>query len=115
MHCIEHRNEIALALIDPKIVEFSSYKGMNGIVGVANSLLESVELLRIARVVMYKRNKELAALGLKNIGEYTPSKKSGKVFITGREYNEDDMIKVRIDGQEQQMSASELVEYLKQD
>lgn len=115
MHCISHRNEIALALVDPKVVEFSAYKGMNGIVGVANSLLESVELLRIARVVMYKRNKELAALGLKNIGEYTPTKKSGKVFITGREYNENDIIKIRENGEEKQMTAAELVEYLKQD
>ena len=114
-HCIEHRDKIALGLVDPKQVEFSNYKGMNGIVGVANNTLESVELLRIARQVMLKRNKEMAKLGIKSLTDYQPSKKSGKCYITGREYNEDDMIKVRIDGQEKMMKASELVEYLKQD
>ena len=98
-----------------KQVEFSNYKGMNGIVGVANNTLESVELLRIARQVMLKRNKEMAQLGIKSLTDYKPSKRSGKCFITGREYNEDDMIKVRIDGQEKMMKAGELVEYLKEE
>lgn len=112
MHCLEHRDKIALGLVDPKQVEFSNYKGMNGIVGVANNTLESVELLRIARQVMLKRNQEMAKLGIKSLTEYKPSQRSGKVFVTGREFNEDDMIKVKIDGQEKEMKASELVDYL---
>lgn len=115
MSCMSHHDKVALALVDPKQVEFSSYNGMKGILGVANTTLESAEILRIARQVMYKRNKELKELGLKNVGEFTPSQKSGKVFITGREFNETDVIKVRIKGEEKQMTAAELVEYLNED
>lgn len=115
IHCLEHYDKIALALVDPKMVEFSTYKGMKGIVGVANNTLEAVEVLRIARQVMYKRNKDLQKLGLKNIGEYRPHEKSGKVFITGREVDENEHIRVRIDGEEKTMLAKELVEYLKED
>lgn len=114
LHCIEHRDKIALALIDPKMVEFSNYKGMKGIVGVANSTQEAVELLRISRAAMKKRNTEMMKMGIKNLTDYKPHIKTGKVFVTGRDYNEDDIIKVRIDGQEQEMTASELVEYLKE-
>lgn len=110
--CLSHNNEVALGLIDIKQVEFSNYKGMKGIVGVANSTLEAVELLKVAREVMYKRNKEMAKLGIKSLQDFKPHEKSGKVYITGREYNEDDTIQVRIDGQEQTMTAAELVEYL---
>ena len=88
---------------------------MNGILGVANTTLEATEILRIARVVMYKRNKDLKELGLKNVGEFTPTKKSGKVFVTGREYKEEETIKVRINNEEKQMSASNLVDYLHED
>jgi len=114
IHCIEHRDHIALGLIDIKQVEFSNYKGMNGIVGVANSVKEACELLRIARIVMYKRNKEMAKLGIKSLTDYEPTQRSGKVYVTGREYNEDDEIKVRIDGEEKMMLAKDLVEYLKE-
>ena len=114
MHSIEHFDEIALALIDPKIVEFSNYKGMKGIVGVANSIQETVELLRIGRAVMYKRNKELAKLGCKQVSEYKPHEYSGRVFVCGREYNESDMIKVKIDGEEKTMTALEVAEYLEE-
>lgn len=115
LHAIEHNDEIALALCDPKVVEFSNYKGMKGIVGVANSTEEIVELLRIARLVMYKRNKDLAKLGCKQVSEYTPTKRTGKCFVCGREYNDNDMIKVRENGEEKEMTASDLCEYLKQD
>lgn len=111
-HCIAHRNEIRVALIDPKQVEFSNYKGMNGIVAVGNNTEEAVEILRIARAVMYKRNKEMQKLGLKNLTDYKPTKKTGKVFVTGREFNEDDTIRVKIDGEEKTMTAAELVDYL---
>lgn len=112
MHCIEHRDKIALGLIDPKQVEFTSYNGMNGIVGVATNTLESVELLRIARQVMLKRNKEMANLGIKNIGEYKPQNKTNKVFVTGREYDENEQINIREDGNTSSMKAGELADYL---
>ena len=111
--CVSHWDKISVLMIDPKLVEFSNYNGMRGITGVANSTLESVEVLRIARQVMYKRNDELKKLGLKNVGEYQPTEKSGKVFITGREINEEDIVKIRENGVEKEMTAAELVEYLR--
>lgn len=112
LHCIEHRDKIALALIDIKQSEFSNYKKMAGIVGVANTTEEAVEILRIARAVMYKRNKELAKLGIKKIAEHKPQKRTGKVYITGRDYNEDDEVIVRVDGEGTTMKARDLVDYL---
>lgn len=107
---IAHRNEIALSLIDPKFTEFSAYKGMKGIVGVANTVEEAVEVLRIAKMAMYQRNQRLAELKLKNIMDYKPTKKSGLVYVTGRDYREDDIIKVRTNKVESTVSAKDLVE-----
>ena len=112
MHCIEHWDEVSLACIDPKVVEFSAYKGMKGIVGVANSIEETVELLRIGRAVMYKRNKELAALGCKQVAEYKPHEYAGKVFVCGREYNDADSIRFRENGEEKSLTAGELADAL---
>lgn len=106
---IAHRNEVALSLIDPKFTEFSGYKGMKGITGVANTVEEAVEVLRIAKQAMYRRNQRLAELKIKNIMEYTPTKKSGKVYITGRDYLETDIIKVRVNSVEKEITANELV------
>lgn len=107
---IAHRNEVALSLIDPKFTEFSGYKGMKGITGVANTVEEAVEVLRIAKQAMYRRNQRLAELKIKNIMEYKPTKKSGKVYITGRDYLESDSIKVKVNSVEKEMTANELVE-----
>lgn len=107
---IAHRNEVALSLIDPKFTEFSGYKGMKGITGVANTVEEAVEVLRIAKQAMYRRNQRLAELKIKNIMEYKPTKKSGMVYITGRDYMENDIIKVRVNSVEKEMTANELVE-----
>lgn len=107
---IAHRNEIALSLIDPKFTEFSAYKGMKGIVGVANTVEEAVEVLRIAKLAMYQRNQRLAELKLKNIMDYKPTKKSGLVYVTGRDYREDDIIKVRTNKVESTISVKDLVE-----
>ena len=57
----------------------------------------------------------MAKLGIKSLTEYKPSKKTDKIFITGRDYNKDDVIKVRINGEEKEMKASELVDYLHND
>lgn len=107
---IAHRNEVALSLIDPKYTEFSAYKGMKSIVGVANTVEEAVEVLRIAKMAMYQRNQRLAELKLKNIMDYKPTKKSGFVYVTGRDYGEEDIIRVRINNVESNISAKELVE-----
>ena len=112
MHAIEHRDEISLALVDPKVVEFSNYKGMNGIVGVANTIQETCEMLRIGKAVMYKRNRELAKLGCKQVAEYTPHEFSGKVYMCGREYDKDQSVKVKDNGEEKTMTALELAESL---
>ena len=106
---IAHRNEVALSLIDPKFTEFSGYKGMKGITGVANTVEEAVEVLRIAKQAMYRRNQRLAELKIKNIMEYKPTKKSGKVYVTGRDYLETDIIKVRVNSVEKETTANELV------
>lgn len=106
---ISHRNEVALSLIDPKFTEFSGYKGMKGITGVANTVEEAVEVLRIAKQAMYRRNQRLAELKIKNIMEYKPTKKSGKVYVTGRDYLETDIIKVKVNSVEKEMTANELV------
>lgn len=107
---IAHRNEVALSLIDPKFTEFSGYKGMKGVTGVANTVEEAVEVLRIAKQAMYRRNQRLAELKIKNIMEYKPTKKSGKVYITGRDYLENDIIKVKANSVEKEITAGELVE-----
>lgn len=107
---IAHRNEVALSLIDPKFTEFSGYKGMKGITGVANTVEEAVEVLRIAKQAMYRRNQRLAELKIKNIMEYRPTKKSGLVYVTGRDYREEDIIKVRTNKVESNISAKDLVE-----
>lgn len=107
---IAHRNEVALSLIDPKFTEFSGYKGMKGITGVANTVEEAVEVLRIAKQAMYRRNQRLAELKIKNIMEYKPTKKSGLVYITGRDYLESDIIKVKVNSVEREITANELVE-----
>ena len=110
LHGIEHRNKIALGLIDPKYTEFSAYKNMKGIVGVANTVEETVELLRIAKMAMYRRNQLLSTLKLKSVYEYTPTKKSGKVYVTGRDYLDDDIIKVLVNEEQKDIPAKELVE-----
>lgn len=112
-HCIEHNNKISVGLIDIKQTEFYPFKGMNGVVAVANSVQEGAELLRIARVVMYSRNKKMQKIGLNDVADYKPTDWTGKIWITGREFDKDDKIKVRTkDGQEQEMTALEIYEYL---
>ena len=85
---------------------------MNGVTCVANSVQEAAELLRIGRAVMYSRNKKLQQLGLNDMASYQPTDWTGKIWITGREFDKDEMIKVRIAGEEKEMSALEIYEYL---
>lgn len=111
-HCIEHSNKISVALVDIKQVEFEKFKGVNGVVAVANSVAEANEILRIGRSVMYSRNKKLQSLGINDLSDYQPTDWTGKVWITGREFDKDDVIKCRVDGEEKEMTALEIYEYL---
>ena len=79
---------------------------------VANSVQEAAELLRISRAVMYSRNKKLQKIGINDLADYQPTEYTGKIWITGREFKEDEMLKVRVDGEEKEMSALEIYEYL---
>ena len=78
----------------------------------ANSVAEAAELLRIGRSVMYSRNKKMQSMGLNDIADYKPTSWTGKIWITGREFDKDAIIKVKINGQEKQMTALEIYEYL---
>ena len=98
--------------MDIKQTEFYPFKGMNGVVAVANSVDETVELLRIARQVMYSRNKKMQRLGINDVASYQPTEYTGKIWITGREFGENEKIKVRVDGEEKTMTALEIYEYL---
>ena len=61
---------------------------------------------------MYSRNKKLQKLGINDLADYKPQDYTGKVWITGREYPENEKIKVRGNGQEKEMTALEIYEYL---
>lgn len=78
----------------------------------ANTVQEAVEVLRIGRVVMYSRNKKMQQLGINDISDWQPKEYTGKIWISGREFNEDDVIKVRVDGEEKEMTALEIYDYL---
>ena len=111
-HCIEHNNKISAALIDIKQTEFYPFKGINGICAVANSVTEAAEVLRIGRAVMYARNKKMQKLGINDCADYKPTEWTGKVWITGREFDQNERIKVRIGSEEKEMTALEIYEYL---
>ena len=85
---------------------------MNGICAIANSVQEAAEILRIGRSVMYSRNKKLQGIGVNDMADYQPTEYTGKIWITGREFKEDELIKCRVDGEEKEMTALEIYEYL---
>lgn len=85
---------------------------MNGVCCVANSVAEAAEILRIGRSVMYSRNKKLQQLGINDMADYQPSDYTGKIWITGREFKEDEILKCKVNGQEKEMTALEVYNYL---
>lgn len=85
---------------------------MNGVCCVANSVQEASEILRISRSVMYARNKKMQKMNLNDLAEWKPQEYTGKIWITGREFNENEKIKVRIGKDEKEMTALEIYEYL---
>ena len=111
-HCIQHSNKISAALIDIKRTEFHHFRDMNGICAIANTVPEACEILRIGRAVMYSRNKKMQQIGLNDVASYKPTNWTGKIWITGREFDKDEVIKCRVDGKEVEMTALEIYEYL---
>ena len=69
-------------------------------------------MLRIGRSVMYSRNKKLQKLGINDMADYEPTAWTGKVWITGREFDQNEKIKCRINGQEKELTALEIYDYL---
>lgn len=109
-HTIEHRNKIATLLLDPKFVEFEGYKDMKGVLAVAQELKDIVECLRIVRLVMYKRNSEMAKMGIKNIHQYKPKKKTDKIFVTGVDMPRTEAIRVKEGNREEIITVEQLFE-----
>lgn len=110
-HTLTHN--CALALVDIKQTEFTHYKNMKNVVGVANSIREAAEILRIARQVMYKRNKIMAQYELTDFADYKPKDPTNMIYISGREFNENDILQVKINGEVKQMKAGEIAELVK--
>ena len=95
-----------------KQTEFYEFKGINGVCCVANTVQEACEVLRIARAVMYARNKKMQSMGINDLADFKPTDWTGKIWISGREFDQNDKLKVRIDGEEKEMTALEIYEYL---
>lgn len=49
---------------------------------------------------------------LNDVADYKPTSWTGKIWITGREFDKDEKIKVRVAGEEKEMTALEIYEYL---
>lgn len=111
-HALTHSDDIKLAMVDLKISEFARYKKMNNVVGVANTPRETVELLRLAREVMYKRNQQNADRDLTDFVDYKPTKPTGKISVFGQEFDEDTKFDVEIAGEKKQMSLREIFDYI---
>lgn len=112
-HCLTHGEKIAIALIDLKFTEFTYFKGVKNVVAVANTVKETAEIMRIARECMYKRNQELAKLGLTDIKDFKPQKPTDKVVVAGRTLNENEKIDIRLpNGEEKTITVKELEQYL---
>lgn len=111
-HALTHGEDVKIALVDLKVSEFAAYKGMNNVVGVANTTREACELLRLCREVMQKRNIENSKRGLTDIADYVPQKPTDRISLFGVEYPEDTVFDVEIAGEKKQMSLKEILEYV---
>lgn len=61
---------------------------------------------------MYSRNKKMQKLGINDVADYKPTEYTGKIWITGREFQDNEQIKCRVNGEEKTMTALEIYEYL---
>ena len=112
IHCLTHSDDMVLALVDLKKTEFTPFRGIRGVLAVANTIPESLEILRVARECMYKRNLEMSKLGIANIADYHPTQYSGKISIFGRPFDENFEFDVKINGKEQKKTALEIFNIL---
>lgn len=113
-HSLTHSNDIKLALVDLKLSEFSKYKDMKDVVGVANSVLDATELLTLAREIMYERNAKNAEAGITDIRDYKPTQPTDKVMLYGQEFNENTEFEVEIAGEKKTMTAKEILDYMQE-
>lgn len=112
-HCLTHGDQIAIALVDLKFTEFTYFKGVKNVVAVANTVKETVEIMRIARECMYKRNQELAKLGLTDIKDFHPQKPTDEVSVAGRKLHDNDKVEIRMpSGETKEITVKELEKYL---
>lgn len=51
-------------------------------------------------------------MGINDLADFKPTDWTGKIWISGREFDQNDKLKVRIDGEEKEMTALEIYEYL---
>lgn len=111
-HCVTHG--IKIGLVDLKLTEFTPWKSHENVLGVANSIREACELLRISRNLMYKRNAELAKNGVVDLADYKPKNPTDKIAIFGREYNENEkcVIKDPETGEEKEITIKQLMDML---
>lgn len=111
-HCLTHGEQISIALVDLKFTEFTPFKGMKNVVAVANTVQETAEIMRLARECMYKRNQELARIGINDIKDFKPQKPTNEVIIAGRKFNDTDNIEIKVDGEIKTVTVKELEGYL---
>lgn len=111
-HALTHSDDMKLCMVDLKLSEFSRYKVMNNVVGVANTTREAAELLRLCREVMQKRNQQNADRFITDFVDYKPKKPTNKVSIYGREFDEGTMFPVEVGGEKKEMSAKEILEWV---
>jgi hypothetical protein len=111
-HCVTHG--IKVGLVDLKLTEFTPWKGHENVLGVANSVREAAELLRIARALMYKRNGELAKAGVVDLVDYKPKHITTRISVFGREYEDSEkcVVKDPETGEEKEITMKELLEML---
>lgn len=112
LHCLTHGEDIAIALVDMKQVEFEFYKGIKNVVGVANTVQECAEILRMQREVMYKRNKEMAKIGINDIRDFRPNKPTDEWMVTNWKFKGTDKITIRLGDEEKEIEVQELENYL---
>lgn len=112
-HCLTHGEDITIGLVDVKLTEFEPWKGHKNVAAVANNVKEAIELARLAREVMYKRNAELAKLGLNDIADFKPQKPTNKVVVAGRNLTDDDTVEIKLmSGEIKTVTVKELEQYL---
>lgn len=111
-HCLTHQYQISIALIDLKYTEFTPFKGVKGVVAVANTVKETCEIMRLAREVMYKRNQEMAKLGINDIKKFKPKQPTDMFDVAGHKMHEDDSIDIELpDGTQKTVKVKELENY----